>query len=278
MITIIAEIGINCNGDVKMALQMMDMAKECGADMVKFQKRTVNVVYSAEELNKPRESVWGTTQRQQKEGLELSLDAYFEIDEYSKTIGLPWFASAWDLESLEFIEMFDPKCHKIASPMITHCKFIEEVAKLKRLTYISTGMCEDFKPIDKAVSVFKYHDCPFALMHCVGEYPCPPESSNLLTIKTLQDRFPGVPIGFSSHAVSPLISAFAVYQGAVAVEAHITLDRSLYGSDQAASLEKAGLEKLVDYCRLAEVVKGDGVKRMTDQEAINAIKLRYWEK
>jgi len=277
MATIIAEIGINANGTVELAKQLMDMAKECGADFVKFQKRSVNVVYSTEELNKPRESPWGTTQREQKHGLEFTRSAYDEIDRHSKQIGMPWFASAWDLGSLEFLDQYDLPCHKIASAMITNSEFVESVAIRRKPTYISTGMLPDFCAIDKAVNVFKYHDTPMVLMHCVGEYPCEPGKTNLALILALQMRYPGLPIGFSSHAVSPIIGAFAALLGAVAVEAHITLDRSLYGSDQPASLEKSGLEKLVDYCKLAEVVKGDGVKRMTDKERVNAAKMRYWE-
>ena len=277
MTTIIAEIGINANGSLEIAKQLMDMAKECGADFVKFQKRTINVVYTTAELDKPRESPWGTTQREQKHGLEFTRSDYKEIDRHAKQIDLPWFASAWDLGSLQFLDEFDLPCHKVASAMITNCEFVEEVARRKTLTYISTGMLPDFNAIDKAVNVFRYHDTPIVIMHCVGDYPCDPDKTNLGLIAALERRFPDVPIGFSSHAVSPIIGAFAAYAGARAIECHISLDRSMYGSDQAASLEKTGLEKLVDYCKLAEVVKGDGVKRMTEKEAQNAAKLRYWE-
>lgn len=277
MITIIAEVGINANGDIEIAKQLMDMARECGADLVKFQKRTVNTVYSQEELLKPRESPWGSTQGAQKRGLEFGLAQYEEIDAHSRAIGLPWSASAWDMESLQVIEDFAPAFHKVASPMITNLPFVEAVAKCRRLTYVSTGGCRDFCAIDKTVNIFRYHDCPIVLLHCIMEYPCPPEASNLFLINTLAQRYPGVSIGFSSHAVSPIVGAFAVLIGAVVIEAHITLDRSMYGSDQSASLEREGLKKLVDYCRIAEVAKGDGVKRMTEQELINAKKMRYWE-
>jgi N-acetylneuraminate synthase len=277
MTTIISEVGINANGDVVKAKWLMNMAKECGADLVKYQKRSVDVVYTPEELAKPRESPWGTTQGDQKRGLEFNVYDYLEIDRHSKRIGLPWFASAWDLGSLEFLDQFDLPCHKIASAMITNREFCEEVAKRRKLTYISTGLLPDWCAVDKAVAVFRYHDCPFVILHCVGDYPCNPQDSNLSMIRVLQQRYPGVDVGFSSHAVSPIVGAFAVLMGAVAVEAHITLDRSMYGSDQAASLEKPGLEKLVDYCRLAEVVRGDGVKRMTDREIANAQKLRWFE-
>lgn len=255
----------------------MEMAGECGADMVKFQKRTVETVYTPEELDKPRESPWGTTTREQKIGLEFDWNNYVEIAQHSDLIGLPWFASAWDERSLEFLDGFKTPCHKIASAMITNRPFVEAVAKLGLHTYISTGLLPDFCAIDKAVAVFHYHECPFTLMHCVGEYPCQPQDSNLSMIRVLQDRYPGTPVGFSSHAVSPIVGAFAVLMGAAAVEAHITLDRSMYGSDQSASLEKPGLQKLVDYCRVAEVVKGDGIKRMTAKEVEVAKKLRWFE-
>lgn len=277
MTTIIAEIGINHNGSVGIAKKLMAMAKECGADLVKFQKRFIELVYSPEEQAKPRESPWGTTNGDQKRGLEFAFDEYYEIDKYSKKIGLPWFASAWDIPSLEFIETFNPPCHKIASPMITHRKFVESVADLGRLTYVSTGMVDDLKVIQDLVYVFGCYLTPIVLMHCVGEYPCRPVDTNLKMVRTLKREFPDIPIGFSSHAVSPIMGAFAVIMGAVAVEAHITLDRSMYGSDQAASLEKAGLEKLVDYCEMAELAKGDGMKIITERERVNAKKLRYWE-
>ena len=277
MTTIIAELGINCNGSLEIAKQLMDMAKECGADFVKFQKRTINVVYTTEELDKPRDSPWGTTTREQKHGLEFQRKDYDEIDKYSRYIALPWFASAWDLGSLQFLDAYDLPCHKVASPMITNLEFCEEVAKRKKLTYISTGGLDDLCMVHKVVNKFKYHECPICLMHCVLEYPCPPENSNLSMIRVLEKEFPGVPIGFSSHAVSPIVGYAAAFMGARAIETHITLDRSMYGSDQSASLEKSGLEKLVDYCKIANVVKGDGIKRMTEKERANARKLRYWE-
>lgn len=278
MTQIIAEIGINHNGSTLNALKLMDMAKECGADLVKFQKRSIEVVYSPEELAKPRESPWGTTTLAQKRGLEFGQAEYEAIERHSRDILLPWFASAWDLGSLKFLDQFSLPCHKIASAMVTNREFVEAVARRGKLTYISTGLLPDFCAVDKAVAVFRYHDCPFVLMHCVGEYPCHPQDANLSMIRVLQERYPGAQVGFSSHAVSPVVGAFAVLMGAAAVEAHITLDRSMYGSDQAASLEKPGLEKLVDYCRLAEVVRGDGVKRMTEKEAAVAGKLRWFER
>jgi N-acetylneuraminate synthase len=255
----------------------MDIAKECGCDLVKFQKRSVAIVYTPEELAKPRDSPWGTITKQQKEGLEFGWPEYSAIDAHSNKIGLPWFASAWDSLSLKFLDEFDCPCNKIASAMITNLDFCEEVAGRHKLTYISTGMLPDLCMVHKAVNIFKYHECPIVLLHCVGDYPCHPCDSNLSMIQVLQREFPGVPVGFSSHAVSPIVGAFAVLMGAVAVESHITCDRSMYGSDQSASLEKGGLEKLVDYCRIALEVKGDGVKKMTPIEIKNAAKLRWFD-
>ena len=277
MTTIIAEIGINANGDVEIAKQLMMMAKNCGADLVKFQKRDVEVVYSQEVLDTPRDSPWGTTTREQKLGLEFGMQDYLEINKYSEEIDIPWTASAWDMGSLEFLDVFNLPFHKVASPMITNLEFVEAVAKRGSLTFISTGMTSDWRQVDEALAKFWYHNTPCCLMHCRGEYPCEPDKTDLAVMQTMQMKYPGVPIGFSSHAVSPLVGAFAAYAGATAVEAHITLDRAMYGSDQAASLEAPGLRKLVEYCKLATQVKGSSHKRMTEEEAINANKMRYWE-
>lgn len=276
MTEIISEIGINHNGSVEIAKKLMRMAKDCGCKMVKFQKRTVDVVYTQAELDKPRDSLWGTTTREQKNGLEFGEVEYQELNQYSKEIGIPWFASCWDLESLEFIERFNPPAHKVASAMITYRKMIEAIAEKRRLTYISTGMLPDLCAVRKAVAIMNYHDCPYVLMHCVGEYPCPPERSNIGMLATLWKEFPGVQIGFSSHAVSPIVGFAAALFGATTIETHITLDRSMYGSDQAASLERPGLQKLVDYCRLAKEIIGDGTKRITEKEMENAKKLRWF--
>ncbi len=284
-IKIIAEIGINHSGSIKVAEALIDMAKDCGADYVKFQKRTISEVYTEEFLDQPRESPWGRTQRDQKHGLEFGTREYREIDRHCKKVGIPWFASCWDLASLQFIDNFDVPMHKIASPMLTNLDFVEAVAATGRHTLISTGM-SDLCDISRAVSKFEdfafsnpeYGPRPkYSLLHCVGEYPCPPDRTNLAMIRTLKERYPGIEVGFSSHAVSPVIPAFAVLMGAEIIEAHITLDRAMYGSDQAASLERPGLQKLVDYCRMAEESKGLGIKTITEAEAVNAKKMRYWE-
>lgn len=272
---IIAEIGINHNGDMEITKQLIDMAKHAGCDAVKFQKRTLDIVYTQELLNSPRESPWGTTQRAQKEGLEFGKAEYNEIDKYCKKIGIEWFASAWDIPSQHFLRQYNLGYNKIASAMLTHLPFLEEVAREGKMTFVSTGM-STYDDIDNAVSIFKKHNCPITLMHTVSTYPSKEEELNLLVIKTLQERYK-LPIGYSGHESSVSPSVMAVMLGAVAIERHITLDRAMYGSDQAASLEKDGLERLVGMIHKIPTVLGDGIKRFEIREKEVAKKLRYWE-
>ncbi len=272
---IIAEIGINHNGDMAITKQLIDMAKMAGCDAVKFQKRTIDIVYTPELLASHRESPWGTTQRAQKEGLEFGKKEYDEIDQYCKKSGIEWFASAWDIPSQHFLKQYNLKHNKIASAMITNKPFLEEVATEKKMTFVSTGM-STYEDIDAAVSIFKKHSCPITLMHTVSTYPSKEEELNLLMIKTLQERY-HLPVGYSGHEASVSPSVVAVMLGAVAIERHITLDRSMYGSDQAASLEKDGLERLVGMIRKIPIILGDGVKKFDDREQQVAKKLRYWE-
>ena len=271
---VIAEIGINHNGSVDVAKKLIDMAKAAGCDAVKFQKRTIEVVYSKETLDSPRESPWGTTQRAQKEGLEFGAAQYEEIDRYCRAIGIDWFASAWDVRSQVLLRQFNLRYNKIASPMIAHRALLEAVAEERKPTFVSTGM-STYDQIDDAVEIFKRYDCPFVLMHCVSEYPVPEESLNLRCMVELRRRY-GCPVGYSGHEVTMVPGVIAAAMGAVAVERHITLDRAMYGSDQAASLEKRGLEMLVGYIRTIPIVMGDGVKRLTAGEEANVRKLRYY--
>lgn len=272
----IAEIGINHNGSLDIARQLIDMASEVGCDFVKFQKRTIDIVYTPEQLAQPRESPWGSTQREQKEGLELNEQEYDEIDAYCKSKGIGWFASAWDIESLKFLRKYDLPYNKVASAMLTHIPFIEEVAREGKPTFVSTGM-STYEQIDAAVAVFARHDCPIVLMHSVSEYPAPVERLNLLAINSLWQRY-GLPVGYSGHeTVMANVVNFATLLGAVALERHITLDRSMYGTDQSASLERTGLKKMVTYVNFLPLILGDGVKRVTEEEAKVAKKLRYWE-
>ena len=271
-IFIIAEIGINHNGDVKIAKQLIDVAKDVGADAVKFQKRTIDLVYSKELLDSSRESPWGKTQRAQKEGLEFGLAQYQEIDAYCKKKEIEWFASAWDLESQKFLRQFDLKYNKIASAMIVYEDLLKDVASEKKHTFISTGMTE-FDQIDRAVEIFKEKDCPFELMHCISTYPMDDEDANLNCIKTLRDRYK-CDVGYSGHEVGLAVSYAAAALGITSLERHITLDRAMYGSDQAASVEIAGFIQLVGAVRKIEKAMGDGKITMNQKEISIAKKLR----
>ena len=271
---IIAEIGINHNGDVNIAKRLIDMAKECGADAVKFQKRTIDIVYTKEVLDSPRQSPWGTTQRAQKEGLEFGKKEYDEIDAYCKKKGIYWFASAWDEKSQEFLRGYNLPFNKIASTMLTHKKLVDMVAEEKKYTFISTGM-SSFEQIDRVVNIFKKRGCEYTLLHCVSVYPCPDEWSNLKMIVTLKDRYK-CPVGYSGHEHGILPSTLAVALGAVTIERHITLDRSMYGSDQSASLEKRGLELLVRDSRDVRRILGSGEKIIIPEEEKVSYKLRYF--
>ena len=269
---IIAEIGINHNGDLKIVRQLIDVAKDCGCDAVKFQKRTIDLVYTKDFLAAPRESPWGTTQRAQKEGLEFGLEQYREIDAYCKEQGIEWFASAWDMESQKFLRQFNLKHNKIASAMIVWEDFLKDVAGEGRYTFISTGMSE-LRHIDRAVEIFRAAQCPFELMHCVSTYPVEDEKTNLRGIQTLRERY-NCPVGYSGHEVGLAVSYAAVALGATSLERHITLDRAMYGSDQAASVEPAGLRMLVGAVRKIEKAVGDGQIGLTPAELPQARKLR----
>jgi len=271
-IFIIAEIGINHNGDVGIAKQLIDVAKVAGANAVKFQKRTIDLVYAKEMLDSPRESPWGTTQRAQKEGLEFGLKEYQEIDTYCRKKGMEWFASAWDIESQKFLRQFDCKYNKVASAMIVHEDLLKDVASEGKHTFISTGMTE-FEQIDRAVDIFREADCPFELMHCVSTYPMEDEDANLNCIKTLRQRY-NCDVGYSGHEVGLAVSYAAAALGITSLERHITLNRAMYGSDQAASVETAGFIQLVGAVRKIEKAMGDGIRHVNAKEIPVAKNLR----
>lgn len=271
---VIAEIGINHNGDVEIAKELIDMAKQCGASAVKFQKRTIDIVYSKDVLDSPRQSPWGTTQRQQKEGLEFAEQAYDAIDAYCKEKEILWFASAWDEKSHDFLRRYDLPLNKIASAMLTHKILVEMVAEQRKHTFISTGM-STFEQVDRVVNIFTKKGCPFTIMHCVSLYPCPDELCNLRLIETLKQRY-NCPVGYSGHEAGILPSSIAVALGACALERHITIDRTMYGSDQSASLEKRGLELLIRDAKDVATIVGDGKKVVITEEAKVAHKLRYF--
>jgi N-acetylneuraminate synthase len=271
-IFIIGEIGINHNGDLDIAKSLIDIAKEAGCDAVKFQKRTINLVYTQKSLDSPRESPWGTTQRQQKEGLEFGKEEYDVIDKYCKDKSISWFASAWDIDSQKFLRQYDLKHNKIASPMIVSQDLLHEVANEKKHTFISTGM-STLEDIDKAVKIFKDAKCPYELMHCVSTYPMQDEDANLKCIHTLKERYK-CNIGYSGHEGGLAVSYAAAALGITSLERHITLDRTMYGSDQAASVEPSGLSHLIGAIRKIEKAMGDGNKKILDKERPIAKKLR----
>ncbi len=268
----IAEIGINHNGDMKICKQLIDVAVDAGCDAVKFQKRDINLVYNKEFLDSPRESPWGKTQRDQKMGLEFSEKDYQEIDNYCKKKNINWFASAWDLNSQLFLRKFNFKYNKIASAMLVNLELLKMVSEEKKYTFISTGL-STLKDIEVAVKIFKENDCPFELMHCVSTYPLKDEDANLKTIETLREKFK-CKVGYSGHETGLVISHAAAALGVTSIERHITLDRAMYGSDQAASLAPAGLKKLVKEVKRIQIAMGDGVKRIIDAEIPIAKKLR----
>ncbi|MFH0855085.1 MAG: N-acetylneuraminate synthase family protein [Candidatus Omnitrophota bacterium] len=271
-IFIIAELGINHNGDLSIARELIKVAKDAGCDAVKFQKRSVELVYSKELLDSPRQSPWGNTQRAQKEGLELSLEEYRQIDRYCKELGIEWFASAWDLGSLRFLRQFNLKYNKVASALLTYDAFLKEVAAERKYTFISTGM-SNLEHIDHAVDIFRKQGCPFELMHCISVYPMDDEDANLSCIKTLRERYK-CNVGYSGHEVGLAISYAAVAFGISSLERHITLDRAMYGSDQAASLEPPALRMLVGAVRKIDKAIGDGVISILEKEVPISKKLR----
>ena len=271
---IIAEIGINHNGDIELAKELILAAKKNGADAVKFQKRTIDIVYDEEILNSKRESPWGDTQREQKEGLEFSKKEYIEIDKFCKSEKIDWFASAWDIQSQEFLRTFKLKYNKVASAMTTNIEFVETVAKEKIPTFVSTGMCT-LEEIEIAVNIFKENNCPIVLLHTCSEYPASQKNLNLKMILTLKNKF-DVNVGYSGHESSVIPSVYAVSLGAVAIERHLTLDRAMYGSDQAASLEPRGFKSMTEKISIFNDVYGDGIKKITGEELKIAKKLRYW--
>ena len=269
----IAEIGINHNGDINIAKKLIDNAKEAGFDAVKFQKRTIDLVYSKEQLDTPRESPWGTTTREQKEGLEFGKKEFDEINNYCSSKQIEWFASAWDLQSLDFLDQYNLKYQKIASAMIVDELFLKNVAKRKKYTFISTGMSEQ-KHIENAVKIFKDLSCPFELMHCVSTYPMKTEDANLETINFLRKKF-DCKAGYSGHESGLAVSYAATGYQISSLERHVTLDRSMYGSDQSASIEPRGQKELISVIKKMLASSGKNMfGKVTKEELKIAEKLR----
>jgi len=267
---IVAEIGINHNGSVETAKSLIKEAYAVGCDAVKFQKRTVDITYTNEELDRPRESPFGTTNRELKEGLELGLEQYKEIDQCCREMGITWFASCWDEPSVDFIEQFDCPCYKIASSSLTDDNLLRHIRRKQKPILLSTGM-STMEEIDHAVEVLGQGD--LVIIHCTSTYPSALKELNLKVIRSFIDRY-SCPIGYSGHEVGISTTLAAAVLGADIVERHITLDRSMWGSDQAASVEPKGIRDIVRYIRAIEQAMGDGVKKVYTSEIPIINKLR----
>jgi N-acetylneuraminate synthase len=270
---IVAEIGINHNGDIDIAKRLIDLAKFSGCDAVKFQKRTIEIVYTPEELAKPRESPFGTTNGDLKYGLEFGTEEYEEIDRYCREKRIPWFASCWDERSVDFIERFDVPCYKIASPSLTDDDLIRYTRSRGKPVILSTGM-SSLEQIDHAVDVLGRED--LVLLQATSTYPAEYSELNLSVIPRLKKCY-GVPVGYSGHETGIPSSVAAAALGACMVERHITLERAMWGSDQAASLGPSGIIKMVSSIRLVEIAMGDGAKKVFEREMPILRKLRRKE-
>jgi N-acetylneuraminate synthase len=274
-IYMIAEAGINHNGQIELAKKLIELAHSTGCDAIKFQKRNPDVCVPESMKQVMRETPWGTmSYLDYKKRIEFGDDEYSEISEYCKELGIKWSASAWDLDSLIFLDKYDLPFHKIASALSTNLDFVREVARRKILTYASVGMCT-FQDIDQLVKIFSEEGCELVLMHTISNYPARESDLNLRMIETLSNRY-GLQIGYSGHESSVTPSIVAGVLGAVAIERHITLDRAMWGTDHAASLERPGLVQLVNALRKIPLVSGDGIKKEVPGELEMASKMRYW--
>jgi N-acetylneuraminate synthase len=267
---VIAEIGINHNGDINIAKKLIDVAIVAGCNAVKFQKRTIEVVYTPEELARPRESPFGNTNGDLKYGLEFGKEEYQQIDRHCKSKGITWFASCWDEASVDFIAQFNVPCYKISSASLTDDNLLIKTRSQGQPILLSTGM-STLDQVDHAVDALGKDN--LLLLHCIGTYPAYYEELNLRVIPFLSQRY-AIPIGYSGHETGIPSSVAAVVLGACVIERHITLDRSMWGSDHAASLEPNGITRLVRDIRLVESSLGDGIKRVIPREEANMKKLR----
>jgi N-acetylneuraminate synthase len=272
---LIAEIGINHNGSVALAKKLIKKSKDAGFDAVKFQKRTPEICVPNNKKYLMRETPWGMmTYLDYKKRIEFGEKEYNEINKFCKKIKIEWFASAWDIESQFFLNKYKLKYNKISSAMLTNLKLLEYISKQKKMTFISTGMA-GYKEIDNAVNIFKKNKCDFMLMHCVSSYPCPDKELNLSMINKLRKRYK-CKIGYSGHEVSVSPSLMAAVMGAIAIERHVTLDRTMWGTDHAASLEFNGMKQLVELVRKFESVHGDGLKKISKAEREKLKDQKYW--
>ena len=272
---LIGEIGINHNGDVEVAKKIIKNAKLAGFDAVKFQKRNPEICIPEKKKKVIKETPWGImSYLDYKKKIELNYPQFKKIDKFCKKIKIDWFASCWDVESVKFMKQFKVKFHKVASAMLTNKELLVEIAKQKKLTFISTGM-STYKDIDRAISIFKKNKCKFLIMHSVSVYPCPDELLNLRMIKILKERYKSQ-VGYSGHESSVIPSLIAASMGAKAIERHITLKRTMWGTDQAASLEFNGMKTLVDYIRRFEKSQGNGKKLVIPEEKGKLSAQKYW--
>ena len=272
---LIAEIGINHNGNIQKAFQLIQLAKKYGFDAVKFQKREPDISTPTFQKNLMRQTPWGyISYIDYKKKIEFGHKEYKLIDNYCKRLRIYWFASAWDIESQKFLKKFKCKYNKVASAMLTNYQLCEIVAKEKKHTFISTGM-SNLQEIKKTIKIFKKNNCKFTLLHCVSSYPCPDEKLNLNTLLTLKKKFK-CSVGYSGHETSTSPSLIAYLLGAEVIERHITLDRSNWGTDQAASLEEQGIRNLTSLIKKSVSILGDGVKKKTLDDKKLLKKFKYW--
>jgi N-acetylneuraminate synthase len=272
---LIAEIGINHNGSVALAKKLIKKSKDAGFDAVKFQKRSPEICVPKNKKYLMRETPWGMmTYLDYKKRIEFGEKEYDEINNFCKKVKIEWFASAWDIESQSFLNKYKLKYNKISSAMLTNLKLLEYISKQKKMTFISTGMA-GYKEIDNAINIFKKNKCDFMLMHCVSSYPCPDKELNLSMINKLRKRY-RCKIGYSGHEVSVSPSLMAAVMGAIAIERHVTLDRTMWGTDHAASLEFNGMKQLVELVRKFESVYGDGLKKISKAEREKLKDQKYW--
>jgi len=272
---LIAEIGINHNGDLNLAKRIIDIALASGCDYVKFQKRNPEICVPESMKNNLRDTPWGLiTYLEYKKKIEFGYDDFLEIDKYCNSAGIGWSASAWDFDSQNFLNRFNIPFNKVASAMNTNLNFVKRVAEEGKVTFLSTGMAS-LEDISKCVEIFNGYSCPLVLLHTVSTYPAKDEDLNLAVIKTLKTNF-NLPVGYSGHesSVSPSIAAAAL--GAVVIERHVTLNRTMWGTDQAASLEADGLTQLARVLKRIPKMLGDAEKKFMDIEKKSASSLRYW--
>ncbi len=274
-ICLVAEIGINHNGDIKLAKKLIDLAKKCDFDLVKFQKRTPDISTPQNKKNIIRHTPWGEmTYLEYKHKIEFGKKEFDQINAYCKKVKIDWFCSAWDIPSLEFLKKYNNKFNKVASAMLTNLELLKKISLQKKTTFISTGM-STYKDIDNAIKIFKKNKCKFILMHSVSTYPCPETDLNLKMIPVLKERYK-CEIGYSGHEVSVGPSTFAIALGAKYVERHITLDRTMWGTDQSASLEHNGMMQLSALARKFENCIGNGIKTISKSEKEKLKDMKYW--